>query len=267
MVATKLAGTVAVVTGGASGMGRGCAIEFAKRGADIVVADLHDERMAAVVAEVEALGRRAIGVHCDVASDDSVRALHDRVIEHFGRADVVMANAGVLAVGLPQDIPIDEWRRVFEVNLMGVVRVVLAFLPGLVERQHGHVVTTASTAGLLPYAFDRLPYAASKGGVVSFTESLALYLIPLGIGVTSLCPGPVATNIAEQVVMFGPPRPIRAPQLSMNTPDVVGQWVADAVEQGRFQVLTSPDARPDLVAKATDPDAYLAKQLAWITST
>src|SRR6185295_12867675 len=90
-----------------------------------------------------------------------------------------------------------------------------AFLPPLLARGSGHVVTTGSTAGLFPYAYDRLPYAASKAAVVALTESLALYLRPRGIGVSCFCPAGVITNIVEQIRVYGPPTTVQAPQLPL----------------------------------------------------
>ena len=99
-----------------------------------------------------------------------------------------MNNVGVLAMGPPESLPDEAWRRVLEVNLMSVARSNRVFLPLLIEQGRGHVVNTASASGLLAYGFDRLPYVASKHAVVGITEALALYLAPKGIGVTCLCP-------------------------------------------------------------------------------
>src|SRR5205823_13949935 len=115
-----------------------------------------------------------------------------------------------IAKGLPLEIPIDAWSSIIDINLLGTVRVLRAFLPGLLEQGSGHVVTTGSTAGLFPYAFDRLPYAATKAAVVAFTESLALYLRPRGIGVTCFCPAGVITNIVEEIRVYGTQTSVQA---------------------------------------------------------
>src|ERR1700704_5641009 len=117
----ELTGKVAVVTGGASGIGRGTVLALAKAGADIVIGDIHQGRMDDTVAEVSDLGRKAIAVQCDVTSDEDVDALARTVAEEFGRVDVVMNNAGVSLLGRPEQVPMSEWQRLFDINVFGVV--------------------------------------------------------------------------------------------------------------------------------------------------
>src|SRR5579862_258017 len=198
-------GSVAVITGAGSGIGRATALSLARRGCAVIVSDLDEMRAVSVATEVEALGGRAASARCDVASDDDVAALAERATSTFGRVDIVMSNVGVIAKGLPLEIPLDAWSSIVDINLFGTVRVLCAFLPALLDQGSGHVVTTGSTAGLFPYAFDRLPYTATKAAVVALTESLALYLRPRGVGVTCFCPAGVRTNIVEQVREYGPP--------------------------------------------------------------
>jgi NAD(P)-dependent dehydrogenase (short-subunit alcohol dehydrogenase family) len=177
-------GAVAVITGAGSGIGRAAALALAARGCSVVVTDIDAERAAAAAVEISG----AIGLRCDVTSDGDVAAVLDAALSTFGRVDIVMSNVGVIAMGLPEAIPVDAWSSILDVNVLGTVRVLRTFLPHLLERGSGHVVTTGSTAGLFPYAYDRLPYAASKGAIVALTESLALYLRPRGIGVSCFCP-------------------------------------------------------------------------------
>jgi NAD(P)-dependent dehydrogenase (short-subunit alcohol dehydrogenase family) len=223
-----------------------------------VVTDVSADRAAAVAAE---LGARAIPARCDVISVADLEAARDLALEHFGRVDVVMNNVGILAVGAVEDIPLDAWQRVIDVNLLGIVRSNLTFLPGLITQGSGHIVNTASTAGLLPYGFDRLPYTATKHAVVGLSESLALYLRPRGIGVTCLCPAGVATNIAEQISFYGEPRLPRGPSFPVVEAGTVGELVADAIAANRFLVLTAPEVADELRELAADIDAYLTRKI------
>ncbi|MEU1164100.1 SDR family NAD(P)-dependent oxidoreductase, partial [Streptomyces sp. NPDC005921] len=151
---------VAVVTGAGSGIGRAAAHAFARRGARVVVTDLVAERAHTVADEIG--DAQAVATGCDVTGLDDLEAVRKLALARFGRIDLVMNNVGILAVGAVEDIPLEAWQRVVDVNLLGVVRSNLVFLPHLLEQGSGHVVNTASTAGLLPYGFDRLPYTATS---------------------------------------------------------------------------------------------------------
>jgi NAD(P)-dependent dehydrogenase (short-subunit alcohol dehydrogenase family) len=261
-IATPLEGAVTVLTGAGSGIGRATALSFAQRGSVVVVSDVDAGRSAAVAEEINRSGGSAVGVVCDVSQLSDVEALRDVALDRFGRVDVVMNNVGVIAMGPPESLPVGEWQRVIDINLVGMVRSNLVFLPLLMAQGHGHVVNTASVSGLLAYGYDRLPYVASKHAVVGMSEALALYLHPQGIGVTCLCPSGVHTNIAEQINFFGPVSPPRAPDHPIAEASVVGELVADAVTGGRFLVLTAPSVHDELIERAEDIDAYLAARVA-----
>jgi len=218
------------------------------------VTDLDAERAAAVAAE---LGDPAAASRCDVTVQADLEAARDLALARFGRVDLVMNNVGVLAVGKVEDIPLEAWQRIIDINLLGVVRSNLVFLPLLLAQGSGHIVNTASTAGLLPYGFDRLPYTATKHAIVGLSESLALYLRPLGIGVSCLCPAGVATNIVEQMTFYGEPHPPRGPSFAILEADAVGELVADGVATERFLILTAPEAADELREHGADLDAYL----------
>jgi NAD(P)-dependent dehydrogenase (short-subunit alcohol dehydrogenase family) len=255
-MSVDLAGAVAVLTGAGSGIGRASAGSFARRGARVVVTDIDLERAAAVAGE---LGGEAVAARCDVTSLADLEAVRDLALDRFGRVDLVMNNVGVLAVGPVEAIPLEGWQRVVDINLLGVVRSNLVFLPVLLERGSGHIVNTASTAGLLPYGYDRLPYTATKHAIVGLSEALALYLRPKGIGVSCLCPAGVATNIVEQITFYGEPTPPRGPAFPILTAEAVGELVAEGVAEGRFLILTAPEAADELRDLGADVDAYLAR--------
>ena len=259
-------GAVAVITGGASGIGRSTGLELARRGADIVVADLNDTRIDEVREEVEALGRRYLGVHCDVSKDDDIERLRDDALEAMGHVDIVMSNAGVAMIGPPENLTMEDWDWILQINLYGVIRNVRAFLPHLIERGSGYVVNTASVAGLYAYAWDHPTYITAKFGVVGFTEALALYLRPLGVGVSVLCPSLIATNMADTARFSGvddiskwmQPMPFEAPM----DPALVGPMVADGIRDERYLILTDPPPILERVARrGNDYDAFVASQI------
>ncbi|MBV8952109.1 MAG: SDR family NAD(P)-dependent oxidoreductase [Actinobacteria bacterium] len=262
-VPLALDGAIAVITGGGSGIGRAVALAFAARGARVGVSDLVGERARAVAAEIEHRGGEAFGLAVDVTRESDLEALRSVSLERFGRVDVVMNNAGVLAMGPPESLPDEAWQRVLDVNLLSIARSNRVFLPLLLAQGHGQVVNTASASGLLAYGFDRLPYVASKHAVVGISEALAFYLGPRGIGVTCLCPSGVATNIVEQISVYGQASSTpRAPEHEIVSPEKVGELTADAVEQGRFLVLTVPEVCDELVARAKDMEGYVHERIA-----
>ena len=151
----SLQDAVAVITGGGSGRGRATALSLARRGARIVVADINADSAGAAAAAITRAGGQATGVRCDVAADTAFDELKAFTLDRFGRVDVVMNNVGVLTRGLPEHLPVAEWQRIINVNLLSVVRSNAASLPLLLSQGRGHIVNTASFAGLFTYSYDR----------------------------------------------------------------------------------------------------------------
>jgi NAD(P)-dependent dehydrogenase (short-subunit alcohol dehydrogenase family) len=262
-------GTIAVVTGGASGIGRATALELARRGADVVLADVHEGRLAATAADVEALGRSALAVPCDVTRDADVARLADAAFGGYGRVDVLMNNAGIAVLGPPHRVEMDDWERILQVNVLGLVRGVRAFAPAMVERGSGYVVNTASIAGIWAYTWDATPYITSKFAAYGYSEALARSLRPLGIGVSVLCPGLVATNLGETARFSGVPDD-RAAEWSYFPPEMqvaiepadVGGMVCDAIAAEQFAIFTHPGDLERFRTWRLDIDASLDDAIA-----
>jgi NAD(P)-dependent dehydrogenase (short-subunit alcohol dehydrogenase family) len=262
----RLHGGVAVITGGASGIGRATARVLARRGMRVVVADVNRRRLGETEAELTALGTRCLVARCDVSRDADVEYLARRAFETFGAVDLLMNNAGVVVRGALEVVSLDDWRWQFEVNLFGQVRGVRALLPHMLARGTGHIVNTGSMSGMLALTGEGAPYIASKFGVVGFSEALALYTRPRGIGVSVLCPGSVDTNLAETGRSIGmtPEREVAETAVAqtlqgnrLQQPEDVAEAVAEGVEQDRFLILPDPDQLPLIVRRAQDLDAYL----------
>jgi NAD(P)-dependent dehydrogenase (short-subunit alcohol dehydrogenase family) len=262
----KLLGEVAVITGGASGIGRGTALAMAREGADIVLADVNDARLAAVAAEIAALGRRVLAVHCDVSRDEDVERLAQEAEAKLGPVGLLMNNAGVVLRGALESVELADWQWCLGINVFGVIRGIHAFLPRMVERRHGYIVNTGSVAGLLALTGEGAPYIASKFAVAGLTEALALYARPFGIGVSLLCPGGVHTNLAEtgRSIGMSPERERSETRMAQTIqggeelqPEFVGELVVNAVQAGQFLIL--PDEfHADLVRRrAQDLNAFL----------
>ena len=186
---------VAVITGGASGIGLATAKDLAARGAKLVLADVEPEPLAAAVAELANGGAHAIGVATDVAELDQVEALADRTWSEFGAAHIVFNNAGVAVSGPIAEMSHADWKWVIDVDLWGPIHGVETFVPRMIEQgEGGHVVNTASFAGMVPN--DGLGvYCVAKYGVVALSEVLYRELRQHEIGVSVLCPMRVKTNI------------------------------------------------------------------------
>jgi NAD(P)-dependent dehydrogenase (short-subunit alcohol dehydrogenase family) len=254
---------VAVITGAASGIGRAIARALADRGAHIVAVDLDNDGIQALASELRDQGATVLPQRADVSDPQAFEGIRSTALQRFGRVDIVVNNVGVLTNGLPQDIPITEWQRILDINLMSVVRSNAAFVPLLIDQGSGHLVNTASFAGLFTYSYDRLPYAATKAAIVQVSEGLAIYLRPKNIGVTLLCPGPVLTNIAAAVPTFGEGAPLRIPgeQFELLDPAQVGELVADAILRNRFFVPTHVGVVEELRRRVEDWDAYIDYQI------
>jgi NAD(P)-dependent dehydrogenase (short-subunit alcohol dehydrogenase family) len=247
------AGKVAVVTGAASGIGFALAERFARAGLDIVLADVEQAALEAAEQKIAEPGIKTLAVTTDVSDEASVQALAAAAVERFGAVHVVCNNAGVESVADPWFGPVSSWKWVLGVNLWGVIHGIRAFLPQMLGQGGGHIVNTASIAGLYPGFAPS--YDASKHAVVAISEGLYKSMIVAGlpIGVSVVCPGWVRTNIMEAsrnwpASLGEQPPPSLAAEVTVPhvqkaiddaiPPARVADLVADAVIEGRFWVFT-----------------------------
>ena len=183
----RFADRVVLVTGASSGIGAALAREFAREGADLVLAARRVPRLEELAAEVRALGRRALVVACDVTQDGALERAVGQAVEAFGRLDVAVANAGFGVVGPFERLALDDYRRQFETNVFGVLRTAAAALPAL-RRTRGTLVIIGSVSGHVPTA-GASPYAMSKAAVRAFAGSLRAEVRGAGVGVVLVSPG------------------------------------------------------------------------------
>ena len=243
---TELGGGVAVVTGGASGIGRAMAERFAGERAKVVVADIDARALAAVVDSIKARGGEALGVPTDVTDLSSVQALAAAAFEAFGKVSVLCNNAGVALWGGLESATHRDWQWVLGVNLWGVIHGVEAFVPRMIaSKEPGHIVNTASMAGLVATRGLGV-YNTSKYAVVGLSETLAKDLRSYHIGVSVLCPMGVATQIRESArnrpadLTNEAPSAVEPVELMGRTlaPAAVAEMVLSAIRANRLYVIT-----------------------------
>ena len=243
----RLAGKHAVVTGGASGIGRALCRRFAAEGARAVtVADRDEAGAKRVAAEIGGLG-----LAVDVADESQVADLVASAEAAHGAIDLFCSNAGILVIGGPE-APDAEWQRIWEVNVMAHVYAARAVLPGMLARGDGYLLNTASAAGLLSQ-IGSAPYAVTKHAAVAFAEWLSITYGDRGIKVSALCPQAVATGMTA-----GSERGGVAGVDGMLEPEDVAECVVQGLESERFLILPHPTVATYMQRKTADYDRWLA---------
>jgi 3-oxoacyl-[acyl-carrier protein] reductase len=194
----KLLDRVAIVTGGARGIGGAIAVAFAGEGADVVIADRLGEDVAKPVLDAIArAGRRALFVGTDISDETSVSAMVDRAYDEFGEIDVLVNNAGTFSQVFLHELEVEEWDRVMGVNLRGCFLCTRMVLPRMLERGRGKVINVASQLGQIG-GTEMVHYSASKAGVIGFTKALAREVSTKGIHVNAIAPGPILTDMMAE---------------------------------------------------------------------
>lgn len=242
---------VAVITGGASGIGRGLANAFGRRGMRLVIADNDEERLAAAVDELRRAGLDALAVPTDVRDPAAIEALAAAALEAYGRIDIACNNAGVWTLAAQWETSLDEWRWVVDVNLWGVINGVRTFAPILLDNPDGGwLVNTASVAGLFGQPFNG-PYSATKHAVVGLSKALRHELASRSdgrVGVTVVCPGRVRTAIIDNLSRRPEPDQALAPDV---------QAMYDATRESVMSGITADEAG-EIIATAVDGQQFWA---------
>jgi NAD(P)-dependent dehydrogenase (short-subunit alcohol dehydrogenase family) len=267
----QLDGKVCVITGAASGIGRAMAHRFREAGMRLALADIEADPLASVVSELGGADAGVVGFDCDVREPASVEALRDGALERLGGAHVVCLNAGVAPIAPLVDTTAATWRWLVDVNVLGVAHGITAFGRLLAEQGEGHVVCTASAAGLITSPALGA-YSATKHAVVGMAAVLRAELESSGVGVSVVCPGTINTRIFESERN----RPAELPDEDHPAPDVAGQYQAavagsvgpevvaaavhDAVVANRFFVLPSPELDYLIQARIDEVQAAMAEQ-------
>ncbi len=226
----KLQGRVAIVTGGASGIGFASAAAFAEEGARVVLADRAGERAAAQAEALQARGLEALGLLVDVTAPDSIAACVGQVLDRWGRIDILFNNAGMLIAGSVTELQPADWELTIRTNLSGAFYVSRAVVSHMLRQGGGVILNTASTAGLVAEP-GIAAYAASKGGIVLLTKAMALDYARRNIRVNCLCPGWIDTPFNNPVIE------------AMGGPKALAEAIDRAVPIGR-------QGTPDEVARA-----------------
>ena len=253
----ELAGNVAVVTGGASGIGRALCQRFAAEGASVVVADSDAPGAAAVAQEIKGLA-----VPCDVSVEADMTALIDAALLSFGRIDLFCANAGILAGSRPDDpaapigpdAPDEDWDRVWRVNVVSHIYAARALVPLMLDQGGGYILVTASAAGLLTM-LNNAPYSVTKHAAVAFAEWLAITYGDRGLRVSCLCPQLVRTEMLASALPAVEKQGIA--QLGVLEPEDVAQKVVEGLREERFLILPHPEVADYFQRKADDYDRWL----------
>lgn len=256
---TDIQGKAAVVTGGGSGIGRGLAIELARQGASVAIADIIFDNAQKVADLIIDMGGKAIAIQCDVCDRTSITGMRDEAENALGPIQLVFANAGATSFTDLQSMSDDDVDWMIQVNLMGVMHTTRAFLPGMIAAGGGHICATASMAGLLPgWLPVHVPYSAAKAGVIAMMMNLQLEVRQHNIFTTAYCPGAVASGLKEnngryRPERFGGPESVIAVQFSGSDtthsdlkfykPEDVAPIVLNAVKNNRPFVFDHAEQR------------------------
>lgn len=217
----RLEGKVAIITGGGVGMGRATTLRFLEEGAKVVVADINEETMAQTEALAREISPDILCVKTNITSEEDVKNVVARAVEAFGTVDVLFNNAGLNHAALLHETTVEDWDKVFSVNVKGMFLMCKHVLPVMMEHKCGSIINTASPGALVGLR-GIAAYCASKGAVPALTRSIAVDYAPYNIRANFICPGVILTEMTEKIIQSKP------------NPDEYREWYRTARPLGRF---------------------------------
>ena len=235
--------------GGGSGIGQALCQELGQRGSIVVVASLHDDHAKRVASAVTQNGGQAHAVQVDVSKEEEVRQLIDGTVSKYGRLDYLFNNAGISIGGDARDLTLEQWRRVLEVNLYGVLYGTVMAYPIMVRQGSGHIVNVSSAAGLLPSPLSA-PYCTSKHGIVGMSLSLRVEGADLGVKVSVVCPGLVRTNVHQT-----------ATKVNL-TPEQRATY-EQLITSGKIKMMGAPEAARTILSGVSHNQAIIIFPAGW----
>lgn len=248
-----------VITGAGSGFGRGLGMAFARLGWKVAVSDINVARAEESVQLVQDAGGTGAAIQCDVTKSEEVQNLSDAVMSLWGTADIIINNAGIPVIGVMEDIPLEDWKFEIDVMLMGVIHGCRSFIPIFKKQGWGHIVNTASAAGIccLP---EMAPYNATKAAVIALSETLRGELKGFNIGVTVVCPTFFKTNLMDNV-RYTDEYQIKMSQaffdrMSFGTVESVTEKTIKGIRKNRLYVLPQFDAKIVRFMKRMTPQIF-----------
>ena len=237
---TKLQGACAIVTGGASGIGRACAIRLAREGTRIIIGDVRDKEAQSTAELVRQNGGEAVAMHCDIGDESQVEAMAKMALATYGSIDVLVANAGISTRAPLHELELEDWERVIRVNLTGTFLCVRAALRYMFAHNGGTIVTIGSVQSLVYSGSGAASYKASKGGILMLTRDIAAEYGDFNIRANCVCPGWIDTDMQAHMAEESP------------------SWVSKTALQARTYPIESPIRRPANPMEVANVVAFLA---------
>jgi NAD(P)-dependent dehydrogenase (short-subunit alcohol dehydrogenase family) len=237
----RLRDRVAIVTGGASGLGEGAALAFAREGAKVAVVDVNGPKAQSIADTIVREGGAALAIQADLYQVSSTQRMVDETLAAFGRVDILFASAGIFKAASIEETTEELWDRHLDLDLRAVFFSIKAVTPAMKRQGYGRIITVSSIAGLVGF-LNSPAYCAAKGGIVNLTRAVACELAPFGITVNSIAPGPVETPINDPFNWRTPAGDAHRKFLSERTPSGVSFFRVDDVN-GTVVYLASDDAK------------------------